>query len=155
MAGRSLTLTISAFGESQPIPSKYSCDGSNVSPALQWSNVPDGTKSFALVVDDPDAPNTTFTHWVLFDIPAETRSLAEGQRAVGIAGRNDFQQEGYGGPCPPANHDAHRYFFRLYALDVESLGLSQGARKEEALAAMQGHILEQTQLMGRYKRRSG
>jgi len=111
--------------------------------------------SFALIVEDPDAPNGTFTHWVLFDIPGETRELPEGVSGIGVGGRNDFQHDHYGGPCPPPNHGAHRYYFRLSALDIESLGLKAGARRSEVEEKMQGHMLAETQLMGQFKRTTG
>jgi Raf kinase inhibitor-like YbhB/YbcL family protein len=135
------------------IDSRHTCDGDDLSPELRWSGLPDGTRSMALIVDDPDAPSGTFTHWVLFDIPASVDRLAEGAPEFGVAGRNDFRRVGYGGPCPPRDHGPHRYFFRLYALDVESLELPEGASQREVESAMEPHILEQAELMGRYARR--
>ena len=105
------------------------------------------------MMDDPDAPGGTFTHWVLFDIPAAVEGLSEGERTIGTAGKNDFQHEWYAGPCPPPRRGAHRYFPKLYAVDVESLARKRGATRQEVENAMRGHILDQTALMGRYARR--
>jgi Raf kinase inhibitor-like YbhB/YbcL family protein len=146
-----MTLTSPSFERDGLIAAHNTCDGRNVSPELRWTAVPDGTRSFALIVDDPDAPSGTFTHWVLFDIPGDARSLAEGAD-VGVAGRNDFQQSGYGGPCPPPRHGQHRYYFRLYALDVAGLGLPEGAPREELESTMEGHVLAESELMGRFSR---
>lgn len=148
-------LTSSAFLQDDPIPAIYSCDGENISPRLTWTHPPDGTVSFALIFDDPDAPAGTWVHWVLFDLPAEARSLPE---AVGpdptlangaVHGSNSWDSIGYGGPCPPGGE--HRYFFKLYALD-RVLELEAGANKEQVLEAMEGGILAQTELMGTYSR---
>jgi Raf kinase inhibitor-like YbhB/YbcL family protein len=146
------TLRSAAFTDGERIPTLYTCEGRDQSPPLRWDGAPDGTQSFALIVDDPDAPHGTFTHWVLFDIPASEHELAEGKPAVGIAGINNFQRLGYNGPGPPHGHGEHRYVFALYALDVPTLGLGQPATRREVEAAMQGHILGQAQLTGRYAR---
>ncbi|MBI4455597.1 MAG: YbhB/YbcL family Raf kinase inhibitor-like protein [Acidobacteria bacterium] len=149
-------LKSSAFQQNQPIPKKYACDGTDVSAPLSWSDPPEGTKSFALIVDDPDAPVGTWVHWVLYDLPAATRTLTEAipaQEALktgGSQGINDFKKVGYGGPCPPPGR-AHRYFFKLYALDQKT-SLKPRATKEQLLNAMKGHILAETQLVGTYKR---
>jgi Raf kinase inhibitor-like YbhB/YbcL family protein len=153
MAEQKLTLTSPSFAEGGPISVGNTCDGSDLSPQLEWINPPQGTRSFALIVDDPDAPSGLFTHWVIFDIPAAAGNLAEGQQGLGMAGRNDFQKVGYNGPCPPPRHGKHRYNFTLFALDVESLNLSAGATRQEVENAMQGHILHQTQLTGLYERK--
>ena len=151
-----LTLTSSAFPPGGTIPKKHTCDGPDVSPALNWTDPPAGTQSWALIMDDPDAPVGTWVHWVLYDLPAAARALPENvpkqeQLPDGSRqGRNDFRRTGYGGPCPPAG-PAHRYFFKLYALDVK-LGLRAGATKADVERAMQGHILGQAELMGRYGR---
>jgi Raf kinase inhibitor-like YbhB/YbcL family protein len=134
------------------INAAHTCDGANLSPELRWTAVPDDARSFALIVDDPDAPSGKFTHWVLFDIPATVHELAEGATGVGVAGRNDFQGIGYGGPCPPPKHGEHRYFFKLYALDVAALGLSEGVPRQDLEAPMEPHVLEHAELMGRYGR---
>ncbi len=148
-------LTSTAFAAGQPIPRQYTCDGENVSPPLQWSDPPQGTQSLALNCDDPDAPAGTWVHWVLYNLPAKTRTLAEAIPATADLpdgsrhGKNGWGRLGYGGPCPPSG--THRYFFKLYALDTV-LGLASGADKNQLLQAMQGHILAQTELMGTYKR---
>lgn len=152
-----LTLTSAAFAEGQPIPQKYTCQGSDISPALTWTNAPANTKSFALIADDPDAPMGTWVHWVLYDLPPATTALPENvaktQTIAGNArqGINDFHRPGYGGPCPPPGKP-HRYYFKLYALD-KMLDLKPGAMKPDVEAAMKGHILAQGQLMGTYQRR--
>lgn len=151
-----LKLTSSAFDLGGTIPRKFTCDGPDVSPALAWSDPPAGTQSFALITDDPDAPAGTWVHWVLYDLPASARDLPENvpkQEELpngARQGRNDFRRIGYGGPCPPPG-PAHRYFFKLYALDAK-LGLKAGATKAEVEKAMRGHILAQGELMGRYGR---
>ena len=147
----------SAFKAGSEIPQKFTCQGSDISPALSWSGAPAGTKSFALIADDPDAPAGTWVHWVLYDLPASTTQLAENVPKTekgpggGTQGMNDFKKSGYGGPCPPPGN-AHRYFFKLYALDT-SLNLKPGASKADLEKAMKGHILAQAELMGTYKRR--
>jgi Raf kinase inhibitor-like YbhB/YbcL family protein len=147
------TLTVTAFADGSLIPAKFSCEGANVSPELRWNEAPVNTKSFALIVDDPDAPAGTFTHWVLFDIPADRSSLAEGISAVGVTGKNDFGRAGYGGPCPPRGHGPHRYYFTLYALDTASLKLKAGAGRREMETALRSHILAQAKYLGRYERK--
>jgi Raf kinase inhibitor-like YbhB/YbcL family protein len=151
-----MILTSSAFREGELIPSRYTCDGENVSPPLEWDGIPEGTRSLALVVDDPDAPSRTFVHWVLYHLPASVRELAEGVggseviKIGAMQGRNDFHKVGYGGPCPPSG--THRYFFRLYALNAP-LELHAGATGKELESAMKGRIAAEAQLMGRYARR--
>lgn len=151
-----IKITSSAFQDGGLIPAKYTCDGADVSPPLQWDNVPQTAKSIALICDDPDAPMGTFVHWVLFNLPAETRQLAEKVAADKTLpsgarqGTSGFGRVGYGGPCPPSG--THRYFFKIYALDT-TLDLPAGARKSDLLKVMQGHILAQGQLVGKYKRR--
>lgn len=146
----------SAFEDGGLIPAKYACDGADVSPPLQWDAVPEGTKSIALICDDPDAPMGTWVHWVIFGLPADTRELAEDVPPdktlsnEARQGTSDFGRIGYGGPCPPSG--THRYFFKIYALDSK-LDLPAGARKNDLVKAMQGHILAQGQLIGKYKRR--
>lgn len=152
-----IQLTSSAFTEGSPIPVKYTCDGQDLSPPLKWSDLPQGTWSIALIADDPDAPAGTWVHWVLYNLPATISELLQGlptgEIILGGAaqGRNDFRRIGYGGPCPPRGN-AHRYFFKVYALDTD-LGLKPGATKNELLRAMEGHILTEGQLMGTYMRR--
>ncbi len=152
----SLTVTSTAFGEGDMVPKQYTCDGRDVSPPLSWSGIPEGTKSIALICDDPDAPVGTWVHWVVYDMPPSTPGLPEHATAAGglprgaKQGMNDFRKMDYGGPCPPGG--THRYFFRVYALDRE-LGLREGATRAELVKSMEGHILAQGQLMGRYSRR--
>lgn len=141
------------FQHGDTIPPQYTCKGKDLSPELQWRNAPAETKSFALIVDDPDAPGGTFTHWVLFDIPATLQSLPYGEKQIGVSGKNSFGKTGYKGPCPPPGHGVHRYFFTLYALDVVSLSLQEGASREDVEAAMQSHILEKTDYMGTFERK--
>jgi Raf kinase inhibitor-like YbhB/YbcL family protein len=151
-----LTITSSAFAPNGTIPKKYTCDGPDVSPPLRWSEPPAGTQSLALIMDDPDAPAGTWVHWVLYNLPASVRELPENLPKVeqlpdgARQGRNDFRKTGYGGPCPPKG-PAHRYFFKLYALDTK-LDLKAGATKADVEKAMQGHILAQGELVGRYGR---
>ncbi len=148
-------LTSTAFKEGQPIPRQHTCDGVDVSPALEWSGAPPSAKTFALICDDPDAPSGTWVHWVLYNLPGDRIGLVENVPATekvpgdGLQGTNDFQKIGYGGPCPPSG--THHYFFKLYALDAE-LSLKSGVTKAELLKAMEGHIVAQTQLMGTYRR---
>lgn len=151
-----LSVSSSAFKAGEEIPAKYTCDGENVSPPLGWSDVPAGTNSLALIMDDPDAPSGAFAHWVLFNLLPYTRELPEGippdgQLASGaLQGKNDLGKVGYFGPCPPRG-DVHHYRFTLYALD-QPLDLAAGASKEQVLPAMQGHILAQGELAGTYQR---
>src|SRR6184192_2542656 len=121
------SLTSDAFQEGQPIPKQYTCDGANQSPALSWGEPPQGTKSFALVIDDPDAPSGTFRHWGAYDIPASTRSVAAGQK-LGTEVMNDMGKPGYAGPCPPPGHGVHHYHFKLFALDTDRLGVPTNAK---------------------------
>ncbi len=144
-----------AFEDQATIPKKHTADGEDLSPKLEWTGVPDGTRSFAIIMDDPDAPPGTWVHWVLYDLPASASELPENvpnenKLPNGASqGRNDFRKIGYGGPCPPRG--THKYYFKLYALDTE-LGLNPGATKQQLLDAMKGHILAEAQLMGRYRR---
>lgn len=151
-----LQLSSTAFPSGGDIPVKYTCDGNDVSPALSWSDAPKDTKNFALIMDDPDAPSGTFTHWVLYAIPEKTQQLPEGvptdeQTNFGRQGRSGFGRTGYGGPCPPPGRP-HRYFFKLYALNVE-VNLKPGASRNELETAMKGHVIAHTELMGRYQRK--
>lgn len=152
----SFVLVTKAFPKGGDIPSKYSCSGEDVSPSLSWSGAPAETKSFALIVEDPDAPSGTFTHWIVYDLPAATRQLPENVSRTddlsggGRQGRNDFHRVGYGGPCPPPGRP-HRYFFKLYALNA-ALNLPAGASKREVESAMRSRILAQAELMGKFAR---
>ena len=149
-------LRSSAFRQNQAIPKKCTCDGSDVSVSLNWNDPAHEAKGFALIADDPDAPRGTWVHWVLYDLPADTRELAEGIPAKETLddgakqGKNDFGKIGYGGPCPPPG-SAHHYHFKLYALD-KMVGLRPGATKQQILDAMKGHVLAQAELVGTYKR---
>lgn len=155
-----LRLTSTAFEHEGEIPKRYTCDGEDISPALEWSGVPEKTKSLALIVDDPDAPDprapkTVYVHWVLYDIPTSARGLPERVRPDGIPtgtreGLNDWKRTGYGGPCPPVG--VHRYYHKLYALDT-TLGDLGTPTKADVLKAMKGHVIAEAQLMGRYSRR--
>ncbi|WKZ18398.1 MAG: YbhB/YbcL family Raf kinase inhibitor-like protein [Candidatus Jettenia sp. CY-1] len=144
-----------AFEEGGMIPQKYTCDGEDISPPLSWNSVPNGTKSLALICDDPDAPMGTWVHWVLFNLPANIQGLLENrphQKTLengAKQGITDFKKIGYGGPCPPSG--THRYYFKLYALDTE-INLDAGITKQQLLKAMEGHIIAEGQLMGKYKR---
>jgi Raf kinase inhibitor-like YbhB/YbcL family protein len=151
MSARKLRLRSPAFREGQIIPRKHTCEGEDVSPHLAWDHPPEGTQGFVVVVTDPDAPNGTFTHWVLYHLPADTQELPEGASGKGTAGRNDFQALGWGGPCPPPGHGDHRYVFTLSALD-SALDLGPHARREEVERAMEGHVIQSAQLTGRYAR---
>jgi len=145
-----MKLKSSAFEHGGMIPSAYTCDGRDVSPPLEVTDVPPGTASLALVMDDPDAPGGTFDHWIVWNIPPETRVFPEGTEPSGVQGRTDFGKLGYGGPCPPSG--VHRYMFRLYALDTK-LDLPEGSRKADVLKAMQGHVLAEALLQGNYSRK--
>ncbi|HEY2082759.1 MAG TPA: YbhB/YbcL family Raf kinase inhibitor-like protein [Verrucomicrobiae bacterium] len=152
-----MNITSSAFKNGQPIPSPYTCDGKNISPPLAWNGAPRNAASLVLIVDDPDAPSGVWTHWVIFDLPADSSGLPEGaSKTEPVAGNakegvNDFKKIGYSGPCPPAGKQ-HRYFFKIYALDI-TLGLQPGAPRKAIEAAMTKHILAQGQLMGTYQRK--
>jgi len=148
------TLTSPAFGDRQAIPIRYTCDGENISPALPWIEPPAGTAMFALVMDDPDAPSGTFTHWLLSDIPVSRTTMQEGIRTgIGTAGTNDFGRSGYGGPCPPKGHGPHHYGFHLHALG-RALTLAAGFTREDMDAAFRGHVLATTRLTATYERGS-
>ena len=148
-------LKSSAFSNGGAIPPKFTCDGLDVSPELSWNDPPEGIKAFALIMDDPDAPSGTWVHWVVYDLPPSVRELPEGvpkKKDVQIGARqgmNDFRRVGYGGPCPP-HGAAHRYSFRLYALD-QPTQLPAGASKGDVEHAMKGHILAQSELIGRFQ----
>jgi len=150
-----ISVSSSAFQEGGMIPMKYTCDGDDISPPLQWAEIPEGTKSIALICDDPDAPMGTWVHWVTWNIPSPVCDLAEGVSPRpelpdgSRQGISDFGRPGYGGPCPPSG--THRYYFTIYALDT-MLNLPASTRKADLIKAVKGHILAQGQLMGRYRR---
>jgi len=143
-----IALTSSAFQNGQPIPTQYTCDGANLSPALSWGAAPSGTKSFALVIDDPDAPGGTFRHWGVYDISPNARSIAGGRQAT-----NDKGTTGYTGPCPPPGQGLHHYHFKLFALDVDKLGLPSSAKIVDVENSAAKHAIAQGELIGTYKRR--
>jgi Raf kinase inhibitor-like YbhB/YbcL family protein len=155
-----LTLTSPAFKPGAEIPVKYTCEGADTSPPLEWSGVPPRAKSLALIVDDPDAPDPkapkmTYVHWVLYDIPPTTTRLAEGAAKGGLPpgtreGKNDWKRTGYGGPCPPIGR--HRYFFKLYALDTELVDLG-APPKPQLEKAIEGHVVETAELIGTYQKK--
>jgi Raf kinase inhibitor-like YbhB/YbcL family protein len=147
-------LTSGAFAEGGMIPKRHTCEDQNISPALAWSGEPDGTRSFALIMDDPDAPLRSWNHWLLWDIPAGTHALKERFRpsAKIQSGTNDFGNPGYGGPCPPRGHGPHRYYFKLYALNVEHLALKADAKGADLDRELKVHVLGEAQYMGRYER---
>lgn len=151
MASENIEMKIEspAFASNEPIPSKFSCEGADVSPPLSIAGIPATAVSLAIIVDDPDAPMGTFVHWVAWNIDAVTTTLGEGFE-VSAQGRNDFGESRYRGPCPPPGKP-HRYFFKIYALDT-SLDLPEGTTKEHLLSAMEGHILGQGELIGTYQR---
>jgi Raf kinase inhibitor-like YbhB/YbcL family protein len=150
-------ISSNSFGNGESIPKKFTCDGEDVSPALSWNEAPAGTKSFALLADDPDAPVGNWNHWTLWNAPAESRGLPEGTRKVAQLpdgtqqGLNDFRKVGYNGPCPPPGKP-HRYYFKLFALDTK-LTLKEKSGKQELETAMKGHVLGQAEWMGRYGRK--
>lgn len=150
-----MKMTSQAFDHNGVIPEKYSCKGLDISPPLRWEEVPAGTAGFVLICDDPDAPVGTWDHWILFNIPASTAELPEGIPSQdrldnnALHGRNSWGRNDYGGPCPPGG--THRYFFKLYALDAV-LDLSPGITKQQALQAMEGHVLATAELMGTFSR---
>jgi len=149
VAAVNMKLTSLAFEHNQGIPLEYTCDGSDTSPELDIEDVPENTKSLVLINDDPDAPVGTWDHWIVFNIPASTTKIEKGKEPTGTAGKNSWGKTGYGGPCPPSG--THRYFFKLYALDTE-LDLKEGASKADIEKAMEGHIIEKTELIGTYQK---
>lgn len=153
--GNKMDITSSAFKDGAMIPEKYTCDGPNISPPLKWSNAPEETKTFAIICEDPDAPSGIWVHWILFNLPESVKELGENLPAIGKLpvgakqGKNDFGKIGYRGPCPPRG--IHRYFFQVYALTKE-LDLEPGISKSELIRAMEGNILSEGQMMGKYQR---
>src|SRR5436189_5484190 len=148
--GAKMKITSSAFQEGGNIPSKFTCDGANTNPPLQISDVPAEAKSLVLIVDDPDAPSGLFTHWAVWNISPQATTIAEGSTPKGVQGTNDFGKSGYGGPCPPSG--AHRYYFRVFAIDRE-LDLPVGAKRSQLDTAMKSHVIAKGELMGRYARK--
>jgi Raf kinase inhibitor-like YbhB/YbcL family protein len=160
IGGDDMSFSISSpdFREGDSIPQRFTCDGEDLSPQLFWDNAPEGTKSFVLTVEDPDAPMGTFTHWVVYDVPSTTQELKRGAGSGKSVlngmkqGRTDFGHSHYGGPCPPKSYGKHRYYFILRALDVPAIGIPPEAKKNIVDKAMKGHVLAETRLMGTYER---
>lgn len=150
-----MTLQADGFEGGRKVPPQYTCDGVNRPPEVHWNGAPAKTRSFAITLDDPDAPSGTWTHWMLWNIPAGTSSLSEACRPESPVqtGINDFGRHGYGGPCPPRGHGPHRYFFRIHALDVETLPLGPEAKRKDFDQAIHGHVLETGYCYGVFERR--
>jgi Raf kinase inhibitor-like YbhB/YbcL family protein len=148
-----IDLTSPAFAGGETIPAEFTCDGDDISPELNWTDPPEGTQSFTLIMDDPDAPAGTWVHWVLYNLPSDARSLAHGYtpEAGAIVGNSSWNRQEYGGPCPPPPTGQHRYFFKLYALDI-TLDTGTALNKSELLEQMEGHVLAQGELIGVYER---
>jgi Raf kinase inhibitor-like YbhB/YbcL family protein len=142
-----LGVTSPAFGNNQLIPKRYTCDGEDVNPPLSIGKLPEGTRSLALTVDDPDAPMGTWDHWIVWNIPPTSK--IEENTVPGVEGLNDFRKHSYGGPCPPSG--THRYFFKIYALDIR-LNITVNSRKKDLESAMKGHMLAKGELVGLYRR---
>jgi Raf kinase inhibitor-like YbhB/YbcL family protein len=155
LAAMALRLIIASFPEGATIPSLHTCDAADLSPALEWSGAPAESKSFALIVDDPDAPGGVWNHWLLYNIPPSVHAIAQGFKPgqLGESAVNDFGKPGYNGPCPPKGHGPHRYYFKLYALGVHKLDLKKGAKRQDLDRAMRSHVLSEAQHMGRYERK--
>ncbi len=148
-----IRITSAAFAPHAPIPGKHTGEGTDVSPPLAWSGVPEGAKELALICDDPDAPRPTpWVHWVLYGLPPALTGLKEGDTDGGIEGKTDFGRTGYGGPMPPKGHGVHHYHFRIYALN-RPLQAKPGLTKDQLLAAMKGHVLDEGELVGTYERK--
>lgn len=147
-------LITNAFADGGWIPELHSCAGADISPSLEWSGEPPETRSFALIVEDPDAPGGVWRHWLLYDVAAKIHNLAQAYKpgSLGLSGTNDFGKQGYGGPCPPKG-GPHRYFFKLHALDVHTLGLPAGVKAKELEQAIKGHVLAETQYMGKFQKK--
>ncbi len=154
--GEKMKFYSKSFSNGEYIPQKFTCKGEDISPQLIWEDPPSQVKSFVIIVDDPDAPLGTWVHWVIYNIPAYIRSLPEGVAQIpklengAVQGKNDFNNYGYGGPCPPPGKP-HRYFFKLYAIDT-TLNLSPGATKDQVIEAMKNHVIEKTEFFGLFKR---
>lgn len=146
------SISSASFSYGEIIPAKFTCEGQDQSPELDWENVPPGTESFVLIMDDPDAPAGTWTHWVIYDIPGKLSHIGNGEK-VGKEGLNSWGRRGYGGPCPPPGHGIHRYFFKIYALDTLTVDLPPGAETGEVKAAFNGHVLAVAEYMGIYERK--
>lgn len=148
-------LIIAAFPEGANVPALHTCEGADVSPAMEWSGAPAETKSFAIIVDDPDAPGGVWNHWLLYNVSPSVHAIAQGFKPgrLGESGTNDFGKQGYNGPCPPKRGGPHRYYFKVFALSVEKLELKGGAKRADLDRAMKGHVLAQAEYVGRYERK--
>jgi Raf kinase inhibitor-like YbhB/YbcL family protein len=144
-----MQITSLAFNNNQKIPAKYTCDGQDTNPPLAFSNIPSNTKSLALIVDDPDAPGGDWVHWLVYNLPLDTKQIKEDFKSIATFGQNDFGKTNWGGPCPPSG--THHYRFKLYALDLES-NLPDNLTKQDLLEKFEGHILAQAELIGIYQR---
>lgn len=153
-AGNPMTIETPGWFAGANIPALFTCDGGDKNPEVRWSKIPRDTKSLMLIVDDPDAPGGTFTHWVIFDLPSVVTHIPEGEgdSIKAVVGKNDFGNAKWGGPCPPKGKGEHRYFFRLHALDLETLGLPEGASRVDVEKKIDGHVLAKVETMGRYGR---
>ncbi|MEZ0324146.1 MAG: YbhB/YbcL family Raf kinase inhibitor-like protein [Hydrogenothermaceae bacterium] len=152
-----MEVEIPVFKNGEIIPKIYTCEGEDVSPPIRWSNFPKEAKSFVIIMEDPDAPMGVFTHWIVYDIPTNINSLLENfpkkpQVEEIKQGINDFGKIGYGGPCPPKGHGYHRYYFKIYALNIEKIGLPAGAKRRDLLNRIRSHIIAEGEVVGRYKR---
>jgi Raf kinase inhibitor-like YbhB/YbcL family protein len=148
-----LELTSDAFQDGEPIPTQFTCDGADDTPAMRWGEPPDGTRGFALVIDDPDAPSGTFRHWGVFNIPASARSIGGAAEHAGTEVANDFGKSGYGGPCPPRGHGTHHYHFKLFALDTDKLDLPPNSKVADVESAARKHAIAEGELVGTYERK--
>lgn len=145
-----MKITTPAFLPGQKIPVEHTCDGADTNPEVGWSGAPKSAKSFLLIVDDPDAPSGTFTHWIIFDMPAPMNNIPAAATGIGTQGKNDFGNAKWNGPCPPKGKGDHRYFFKLFALDVEKLGPSDGASRGEVEKKIDGHVVAKAETMGTF-----
>ena len=155
MLAMAFRLIIAAFPDGGTIPALHTCEAADLSPAIEWTGAPAEAKSFALIVDDPDAPGGVWNHWLLFNIAPSVHSIQQGFKAgqLGESGANDFGKPGYNGPCPPKRHGPHRYYFKLFALDVLKLDLKKGALRADLDRALKGHAIAEAEYMGRYERK--
>ncbi len=151
-AGTSMTIATPAWYAGAKIPKQFTCDDEDKNPEVKWARAPKEAKSFLLIVDDPDAPNGTFTHWVIFDMPVPANHVPEGEaQGIGTVAKNDFGKTKWSGPCPPPGKE-HRYFFRVYALDIEKLGLEDGCSRGDVEKKIDGHVVARAETMGTYRR---
>jgi Raf kinase inhibitor-like YbhB/YbcL family protein len=154
MTRQGFTLQCPAFGPTTFLPTRHTCDGQNVSPELRWTYAPSGVASYAIIMEDIDARDGIFTHWVLFDLPGDLDGVPADVQGVGVPGRNDYQHHKYAGPCPPPNRGQHRYVFRLFALSTPTLALPSGAERSRVERAITENLLAETTLTARFERRT-